>query len=144
MILPSTYVSTVILLVISLLCFGLWVNTFKLAGLRWRFELFYVDFAVGTALFAIAAALTFGSLGSDLAFSDRMLVAGRTAQGMVVLSGAIFNLGNMLLLAAASLLGIASAFPLSVGVALIVTTFFHFQAGNILLLVGGIDRKSVV
>ncbi len=138
MILPTTDVSALLLLLLSFVCLGSWANTFKLTGTRWRFELFYIDFAIGALLLCVIAAFTLGTLGPDLAFSDRMLVAGRTAQAFVVGAGFVFNLGNMLLLAAVSLLGVASAFPLSVGVALVVTSLFHFHRGNFILLIIGI------
>ena len=138
MILPTTFISAVLMLVISFVCLGSWVNTFKLTGARWRFELFYIDFAVGAVLVSVIAAFTLGSLGSDLAFTDRMLVAGRAAQVFVIAAGAIFNLGNMLLLAAVSLLGIAGAFPFSIGLALVVASFFRFGHGNAIMLIAGI------
>ncbi|MBV9405561.1 MAG: hypothetical protein JO211_09480, partial [Acidobacteriaceae bacterium] len=138
MILPTTYIAALLLLVLSSVCLGSWIHTFKLAGTRWRFELFYIDFAVGAILFSVIAAFTFGSLGSDLAFTDRMLVAGRGAQVFVIAAGAVFNLGNMLLVAAVSLIGIAGAFPFSVGLALIIASFFQFRHGNAWLLIPGI------
>jgi glucose uptake protein len=137
MILPTTSASALILLLVSFVCLGSWINTFKLTGTRWRFELFYLDFAIGAVLLSLIAAFTLGTMGSDLAFSDRMLVSGRTAQGMVVLGGFVFNLGNMLLVAAAALLGISGAFPLSIGLGLLVTSFFNFQAGNVIALTSG-------
>src|SRR5579875_142197 len=120
MILPSTYASALVLLVLSFFCLGTWVNTFKLTGTHWRFELFSIDFAIGAILLSVIAAFTLGTMGSELAFSDRMLVAGRGAQVFVVAAGFIFNLGNMLLLASISILGIAGAFPLSIGLAIII------------------------
>lgn len=138
MILPTSYFSVVVLLVVSFICLGLWVNTFKLTGGRWRFELFSIDFAIGVLLLSLIAAFTLGSLGSDLAFTDRMLVAGHAAQAFGAAAGCIFNLGNMLLLAAVSLLGMAGAFPLSIGIALIVASLFNLHGSNIWLLVGGI------
>jgi glucose uptake protein len=140
MILPVTYASVLVLLLVSLLCLGSWINTFKAAGggTRWRFELFALDFSVGAMVVLLIAASTLGTLGSDLAYSDRILVAGRTAQALAVIAGAVFNLGNMLLLAAVSILGISTAFPLTIGVALVVNSCFHFRPGNILYLLLGI------
>jgi glucose uptake protein len=111
---------------------------FKLAGPRWRFELFYFDFAIGAVLFSVLAAYTFGSLGADMDFGDRIVVAGRTAQATAMLAGCLFNVGNMLLLSAVALLGIASAFPLSIGLAIAVGALFAFSMSNILYLVFGI------
>jgi glucose uptake protein len=138
MILPTMYVSALLLLVVAFLCLGSWANTFKLTGTRWRFELFYIDFAVGALGLSVAAAFTLGTLGSELAFSDRLLVAGRTAQALVVVAGVIFNLGNMLLVASVSLIGVSCAFPLATGLALVVYSLFNFHPDNVLFLLGGI------
>jgi glucose uptake protein len=117
---------------------GLWPNAFKLSGARWRFELFYIDFAVGALLFSVIAAYTFGTLGSNLGFSDRMLVAGRTPQVFMVAAGFVFNLGNTLLVASMSLLGMSAAFPLTVGLAVIVGSFLNFKTGSTGLLITAI------
>ena len=111
MVLPTTYISALLLLVLSFICLGSWVSTFKLAGPRWRFELFCIDFAIGAAALSAIAAFTLGSLGSDLGFTDRMLVAGHLAQVFLIAAGFIFNLGNMLLLAAALYVALIFAHP---------------------------------
>lgn len=123
---------------LAFLFLGLWPSTFKRTGSQWRFELFYFDFAVGAILLAVLAAFTLGTFGSEMAFDDRMLVAGRSAQVWVVAAGFLFNLGNMLFVAAISLLGISGALPLSAGLALIVASLFNFRAENVLFLVSGI------
>lgn len=138
MILPTTYTSALLLLAVSFVCFGVWINTFKLAGPRWRFELYSIDFAVGVLLISVLSAFTLGTLGSDLAFSDRLLVAGRASQAFVFAGGFLFNLGNMLLLAAVSLLGISAVFPVAVGLALIISSLFWFRGANALFLASGL------
>jgi glucose uptake protein len=100
LVLPTTWLSALFFLVLSFICLGSWANTFKASGSRWRFELFSIDFAVGALIFSLLAAYTLGTLGADLGFSDRMLVAGRTNQALGIAAGALFALGNMLLLAA--------------------------------------------
>ncbi len=136
MILPTTSAAALLLLLASFVCLGSWIVAFKLTG-KWRFELFYIDFAIGAVLLSILAAFTFGVLGSDLGFMDRMLVAGRTAQALVVLSGFVFNLGNMLLVAAVPLIGISAAFPLGLGVALLAGSLFYFPGTNAVFIVSG-------
>src|SRR5450755_3918944 len=111
MILPATYLSALLLLVVSMICWGSWANTFKLTGENWRFEFFSYDFAIGVLLGAVIAAFTFGTLGSELTFSDRLLIAGRKAELFVFIGGVVFTLANMLLMAAISLAGLAVAFP---------------------------------
>jgi len=110
---------------------------FKLTETRWRFELFYFDFAIGIIVLAVIAAYTFGTFG-DLAFSDRMLVAGRVAQIWIILAGIIFNVGNILLVAAISLLGMSFAFPLAVGTGLVIWCSLQMRAANAPLLSLGI------
>ena len=138
MVLPTTWLSTLLLLVVSLICLGSWANTFKATGSRWRFELFSIDFAVGALLFSLIAAYTLGTLGAELGFSDRMLVSGRTNQAIGLAAGAIFALGNMLLLAAVSLLGMSAAFPLCIGSAVVVGALFQFRSAHGLWLAAGL------
>jgi len=121
-----------------LICLGSWANTFKATGSRWRFELFSIDFAVGALLFSLIAAYTLGTLGAELGFSDRMLVSGRTNQAIGLAAGAIFALGNMLLLAAVSLLGMSAAFPLCIGSAVVVGALFQFRSAHGLWLAAGL------
>ncbi len=137
MLIPTTSSSALLLLLLSFICLGSWANLFKLTGTRWRFELFYFDFAIGVLALAVIAAYTLGSSG-ELAFSDRMLVAGRTEQAWVVLAGLIFNLGNMLLVAAISLVGMSLAFPISAATALLIWSCFDLRANNAALLSIGI------
>lgn len=138
MILPHTSTAAILLLIAAFVCLGSWATLFKATGKGWRFELFYYDFAIGAIVLAVVAAYTLGTLGSDLSFSDRMMVAGRTAQGMLAAAGFVFNVGNMLLLASVSLVGMAAAFPLTVGVALIVASFWNFHATNFFTLIAGV------
>ena len=64
MVLPQTYLAALLLMILTLICWGSWVNTLKLAG-NWRFELFYWDFMLGAVVVAGVAAMTFGSLTPD-------------------------------------------------------------------------------
>jgi glucose uptake protein len=136
--LPTSSTAVLLLLILSLICLGSWPNLFKLTGKSWRFELFYYDFAIGAILLAILAAYTLGTMGSDLSFNDRMIVAGRTAQGLMAGSGFVFNLGCMLLMASISLGGMAAAVPLSISVAMLVTSFWSFRASNFFGLIGAV------
>ena len=140
MITPTTYPTALFLLILSMLCWGSWANTFKLAG-KWRFELFYYDYALGVLIAAVVAAFTFGSLGNDLSFSDNLLVAGRRNQAFGVAAGAVFNLANMLLVAAISIAGMAVAFPVAIGLALVIGVVWNYllnPQGNKLLLAAGV------
>jgi glucose uptake protein len=141
MILPSTYGVALLLTVFTMLCWGSWANTFKLAG-QWRFELFYYDYAVGVLIMATIAALTFGSLGdSSLTFVDNLMVAGNRKILYGLAAGVIFNLANMLLVAAIAVAGMAVAFPVGIGVALIVGVIWNYilnPQGNPVFLGAGV------
>src|SRR5579863_3750552 len=133
MILPTTFVAGALLLILSMLCWGSWANTQKLGG-QWRFELYSYDLSVGVAVCAAIAAVTFGSLNSsELTFQDNLLIASYRKMAYCAGAGMVFNLGNMLLLGAMSIAGLAVSFPVSFGVALIVTAIWNFALK---------DRKS--
>ena len=140
MILPHTYLATLLVIFLSTICWGSWANTQKMTG-KWRFELFYFDYSFGVLLVAIICAFTFGSLGFDgFSFMDDMLNAGKRPVAMGFGAGVIFNLANMLLVAAISVAGLAVAFPVGIGLALIIGVIWNFvikpEGNPILLFVG--------
>jgi glucose uptake protein len=134
---PTTWLSAFLLLLLSLSCLASWPNTFKRTG-RWRFELFACDFALGALLFSLIAAYTLGTLGAALGFGDRLLVAARTDQALAVLAGGCFALANMLFLSSVSLIGMAAAFPLSVGTASAVIAVAGWKGSNLILMPAGV------
>jgi glucose uptake protein len=140
MILPTTYLAALLLLVLSIFCLGSWQNAQKLTG-KWRFELFYYDFSVGVALIAVIAAFTFGSMNpSDLTFQDNFLLTGYRKMANAAFAGVVFNLGNLLLLAAIAVAGMGIAFPMAVGFALVIGVIWQYllnQQGSPGLLFGG-------
>jgi len=120
---------------------GSWANAFKLTGPKWRFELFSYDYAFGVLLASLIAAFTLGSLGSDLTFSDRLLVAGARNQAFIFAGGVVFCIANTLLMAAISIAGMSVAFPVGIGLALVVGVTMNYilePQGNPYLLFGGI------
>ena len=141
MVLPTTYTSALLLLILSLVCWGSWANTVKITGSKWRFELFYFDYSIGVLLLSLLTAYTFGALGSDISFNDRLLVAGRRSEAWVFAGGVVFNLANMLLVAAISLAGLSVAFPIGIGLALIIGVVLNYiiaPQGNPILLFAGV------
>src|ERR1700733_7601429 len=121
MILPGSYLFSVILLVVSLLLVGSWANTFKWTGGKWRFELYYFDFAIGALVVAILAALTLGSLGFDgFSFTDDLRLAGKRQELFAFVAGGLFNLGNMLMGAGMWLTAMFVALPIGMSAGLIV------------------------
>ena len=140
MILPQTYGAALLLTLVSMLCWGSWANTFKLAG-KWRFELFYYDYSLGLLIAATIYALTFGNLGSDgFAFTDDLAHAGKRQILFGAVGGIVFNLANMLLVAAISLAGLSVAFPVGIGLALVIGVVWNYilkPQGNPVLLFTG-------
>jgi len=149
MILPGSQLYNLILLVFGMLCLGTWANTFRMTS-RWRFELYYFDFAIGALVAALLIGFTFGSLGWDgFALSDDYYNAAKQKDALALGGGMIFNLGNMLILAALSISGMTVAYMIGVAMMLttgIVITYFTSPAGNgtmvfagaMLILVAGV------
>src|SRR5690242_120738 len=120
MILPQTTFQSLILMIVSLICLGSWAITYKLSG-KWRFELYYMDFALGAVFAGVMYAATTGSLGFDgFALGDDLAHAGRLQWMFAFLAGAIFNLANMLIVASMSVSGMSVAMPVGLGLSLIV------------------------
>ena len=126
MILPQTYLAALSLTIVSMLCWGSWANTQKMAG-KWRFELFYYDYVFGVLLAATVIAMTAGSMGFDgFSFVDDVMHTGKRQLFFAFLGGGVFNLANMLLVAAISVAGLAVAFPVGIGLALIIGVVWNY------------------
>jgi glucose uptake protein len=142
MFIPQTYSLAVILCIVTMLCWGSWGNTQKLAGKTWRFELFYWDYVLGILLLSIILGFTLGSSGengrsftSDIAQAE----GGNILKSM--LGGIIFNASNILLVAAMAIAGMAVAFPVGVGIALalgVVVNYVFAPKGDPILLFSGV------
>jgi glucose uptake protein len=141
MVLPETYTSALLLTILSMLCWGSWANTYKLAG-KWRFELYYFDYALGVLIAATIAAFTFGTLGYDgFLFLDDLMRAGKRNMAYGFAGGVVFNLANMLLVAAIAVAGLAVAFPVGIGLALVIGVIWNYvinPQGNPTLLFTGV------
>jgi len=126
MILPTTASAVWILTIVSLLCLGSWANSLKLAG-KWRFEYFYFDFVLGILLCAGAAALALGSgRPQELTLQDNLLLSGYRKMAWAMGSGVVLSLGTLLLMAVTTIAGMSVAFPLALGVALVIGAIWDF------------------
>lgn len=124
----NNYATAVIFCFITMLCWGSWGNTQKLAGKTWRYELFYWDYVVGMLLFSLVFGFTLGSWGDvGRPFVEDLAQASPRALGSVLLGGVIFNASNILLSASVSLAGLAVAFPLGVGLALVLGVIINYM-----------------
>ena len=123
----ESYAVAVAFCVITMLCWGSWANTQKLAGRRWRFELFYWDYVFGVLLMALIFAFTLGSLGdSGRGFLADVRQADPQNLGSAFLGGVVFNAANILLVAAIAISGMSVAFPVGIGLALVLGVLINY------------------
>lgn len=137
-----SYPLAVLLCVVTMFCWGSWANTRKLARKDWRFELFYWDYAVGVLVLTLILGLTLGSSGTEgRPFVADLSQASGSSIRSALLGGAIFNLANILLVAAIEIAGMAVAFPVGIGLALLIGVIVNYLAspvGNVGLLAVGV------
>ena len=142
MFLLHSYAWAVVFCVITMFCWGSWANTQKLARKGWRFELFYWDYALGVVLVSLLFALTLGSLGAEgRSFLPDLSQAETKSLASAFLGGAVFNAANILLVAAIDIAGMAVAFPVGIGLALVLGVVVNYIAtplGNPILLFTGV------
>lgn len=147
MFIVKSYSVAVVMCVITMLCWGSWANTQKLASKEWRFQLFYWDYAIGVFLLSLILAFTMGSTGAEgRGFIRNLIECDLNCLGSAFVGGVIFNLSNILLVAALDIAGMAVAFPIGVGLALVlgvVTTYLTKPAGNPLWLAAGVAAVVV-
>ena len=138
---PASLSIALLMMITSAICWGSWANTYK--GVKnYRFELFYWDYAVGIFLVSLILALTMGSTGHDAhSFLNNVHSADTNNIVSTMIGGAIFNLANLLLVAAIDMAGLAIAFPVSIGIALVVgviSSYILQPKGNAALLAAGV------
>jgi len=138
---PHSLGIALFMMITSAICWGSWANTYK--GVKnYRFELFYGDYAVGIFLISLILAFTMGSTGNDSnSFLNNVHSADTSNIVSTMVGGAIFNLANLLLVAAIDMAGLAIAFPVSIGIALVVGVISSYAIqpkGNAVLLAAGV------
>lgn len=142
MFIVQSYWQAILFCVITMLCWGSWANTQKLAGRSWRFELFYWDYVIGILLFSLLSALTLGSIGTQgRHFTEDLAQADPGNIGKALIGGVVFNAANILLSAAIAIAGMAVAFPVGIGLALILGVLVNYlgsEKGNPVLLFAGV------
>ena len=139
MFIVSSYAVALVLCVVTMLCWGSWGNTQKLAGKTWRYELFYWDYVIGILLFSLLIGFTLGSFGEGgRSFVDDLKQVSSASVLSAVAGGIIFNLSNILLSASTSLAGLSIAFPVGCGLALVLGVVNNY------LFVGGDQGDPVL
>jgi glucose uptake protein len=142
MVVIHSYAWAIFLAFITMLCWGSWANTQKLATKKWPFQLFYWDYAVGVLLLSLLLAFTAGSTGTEgRSFPADISQADFSALGSAFLGGVVFNIANLLLVAAIAIAGMAVAFPIGIGLALalgVIVNYIATPLGNPLILFIGV------
>jgi glucose uptake protein len=141
MFVPHSFMVALIMMIASAVCWGSWANTYK--GVKnYRFELFYWDYAVGIFLISLILAFTMGSTTNDpSSFLNNVHSADNSNIASTMFAGVIFNLANLLLVAAIDMAGLAIAFPVSIGIALVVgvvSSYILQPKGHAGLLAAGV------
>src|ERR1700759_5136797 len=141
MYLPQSYQVALLFMVASMLCWGSWANTMKLCP-GYRFQLFYWDYVLGLIVGALLWGFTLGSVGSQgPAFLAALQQTNASHIVFALIGGVLFNIANLLLVAAIEIAGLAVAFPVGIGIALVVgaiSSYILSPNGNPLMLFGGI------
>ncbi len=138
----ETYTTAVCLCVITMLCWGSWANTQKLSTSSWRFELFYWDYSLGIVLTSLILAMTLGSMGTAGRgfLADLNQATSENIQSAFI-GGVVFNAANILLVAAIGITGMSVAFPVGIGIALVLGVLVNYldqPTGNPVIIFGGV------
>ncbi|MFT4767058.1 MAG: glucose uptake protein [Glaciecola sp.] len=132
MLIVESYTIAVAMCLITMLCWGSWANTQKLASNEWQFQLFYWDYSLGVLLLTLLFAFTIGSSGEEgRAFMPDISQAGSDAIRSALIGGVIFNLANILLVTAIDIAGMAVAFPVAIGLALVIGVVSNYMAAPV-------------
>ena len=147
MFIVENYTTAILFCLVTMLCWGSWANTQKLTQNKWRFELFYWDYVIGIFLFSLIGAFTLGSNGTEgRAFLEDLAQTDFRNILSALIGGVVFNLANILLAAAIAGAGMAVAFPLGIGLALIIGVVLNYslsQKGDPLLIALGVLAVTV-
>jgi len=142
MVIIESYSTAVILCLITMICWGSWANTMKITGKNWFFQLYYWDYSIGVLLFSVLLAFTLGSHGRDgRPFLEDFLQSDPQNLFYAFLAGILFNLSNVLLVTVIDIAGMAIAFPIGVGLALVlgvISGYISKPLGNPWVLFGGL------
>lgn len=147
MLILESYGLAVVFCFVTMICWGSWANTQKLADKGWRFELYYWDYTIGILLLSLIFAFTIGSIGDQgRGFLEDVAQADRANIQSAIIGGVFFNIANILLVAAIAIAGMSVAFPVGIGIALIlgvIDNYIDNPIGNATVLFGGVALVAV-
>lgn len=124
----NSYTLAVVFTFVTMLCWGSWANTSKFTTSKWQFPLYYWDYSIGLILTALVFGLTMGSIGDEgRSMLEDLAQADARSLGFALLGGAVFNLSNLLIVAAIAIAGLSVAFPIAVGLALVLGVLINYM-----------------
>jgi glucose uptake protein len=138
----QSYGLAILFCIITMLCWGSWANMQKATTGSWPFQYFYWDYAIGVLIITFISAITLGNHGSiGRGFLSDLSQANFSMLLLAFIGGSVFNLANILLVAAIDIAGMAVAFPVAIGLALVLGVILNYIAspvGSMLLLSTGV------
>lgn len=138
----DSYGLAVLFCIVTMLGWGSWANTLKMTSKKWEFPLYYWDYSIGLILTTLIFGFTFGSNGNQgRSFLADLNQADSAVLTSAFIGGVVFNLANLLVVAATAIAGLAVAFPISIGLALVIGVVVNYIAtplGNPYLLFTGL------
>lgn len=147
MLIVESYSLAIVMCVVTMFCWGSWANTQKLASEKWQFQLFYWDYSLGVLLLTLALAFTIGSTGEEgRSFVADITQASPDAILSALIGGVLFNFANILLVVAIDIAGMAIAFPVAIGLALVigvVTNYVATPVGDATFLFTGVGLVTL-
>jgi glucose uptake protein len=143
----NSYPIAVVFCLITMICWGSWANSSKCTTDKWQFPLFYWDYSLGLIAMALIYGFTMGSFGTGgRSFLEDLSQAESNSILYALLGGAVFNLSNLLVVAAIASAGLSVAFPIAVGLALVLGVIINYikvPTGDPLLLFLGVGLVVV-
>lgn len=131
MFLIESYALAVAFCVVTMFCWGSWANAQKLVDSKWRYELFYWDYVFGVVAAALVFALTLGSTGElGRSYATDLSQASCESLSWAFAGGVVFNIANILLVAAIAIAGMSVAFPVGIGLALVLGVLLNYRPGE--------------
>jgi len=125
----DSYALAVVFCVITMLGWGSWANTLKMSSKEWEFPLYYWDYSIGLVLTTLLFGFTFGSSGEEgRSFLADLQQADNTSLASAFIGGVVFNIANLLVVAATAIAGLAVAFPIAIGLALVIGVVVNYIA----------------
>ncbi len=142
MFIVDSYGLAVLFSILTMICWGSWANTQKISESNWKFELFYWDYVIGICVLSLIMGLTLGSTGEvGVSFIENLSQADGAMILSALLGGVIFNAANILVGASIAIAGMAVAFPVGIGLALVlgvIVNYLDHPIGNEKLLILGV------